>query len=214
MNKSIDSSSVNKFLDKLYDMSINGYVGFDSANKIANHYMYKDGCGKTGDDSDIIENLIRWQAVKSGSIGFVSGLGGAITMPIAIPAAIIGTMQLQIRMIAAIAHIRGYDVHDDRVKSFVMACICGKSVTDLFKEAGIMIGKKLTEQSIKRISTEVLVHINRTVGFRMLTKFGKTGAVNLGKAVPLVGGIIGMVFESTTTYTVGSVANDLFVLRT
>ena len=32
------------------------------------------------------------------------------------------------------------------------------------------------------------ITMNKAVGFRLLTKFGQTGLVNLGKAIPLVGG--------------------------
>ena len=45
----------------------------------------------------------------------------------------------------------------------------------------------------------------------MLTKFGQTGAINLGKAVPLVGGVIGGAFDGTTTYAIGRVAKRVFV---
>ena len=47
--------------------------------------------------------------------------------------------------------------------------------------------------------------------FRLVTKFGEKGAINLGKAVPLVGGIIGGSFDSITTNTIGNVARDTFI---
>jgi hypothetical protein len=37
----------------------------------------------------------------------------------------------------------------------------------------------------------VITKINQKVGFRLLTKFGSKGVINLGKMVPLTGGIIG-----------------------
>jgi uncharacterized protein (DUF697 family) len=82
---------------------------------------------------------------------------------------------------------------------------------DILKGAGLTIGKKLTEQAIKRLSYEAIKRINRAVGFRMITKFGQTGAINLGKGIPLVGGVIGGAFDGTTTYAIGRVAKNLFV---
>jgi hypothetical protein len=49
------------------------------------------------------------------------------------------------------------------------------------------------------------------VGFRLLTKFGSKRAVNLGKAVPLVGGIVGGAFDTVTTDIIGKVAKKTFI---
>ncbi|MCR6522594.1 hypothetical protein [Lysinibacillus capsici] len=42
-------------------------------------------------------------------------------MPIAIPTNLTSVMYMQMRMIAAIAHIRWYDFKDDQVQTFVYA---------------------------------------------------------------------------------------------
>lgn len=56
-----------------------------------------------------------------------------------------------------------------------------------------------------------VVAINQKVGFRLLTKFGQKGAINLGKAVPLVGGIIGGAFDTVTTDIIGKIAKKTFI---
>ena len=61
------------------------------------------------------------------------------------------------------------------------------------------------------MSFEVIKKINKAVGFRLLTKFGQTGAINLGKGIPLVGGVVGGAFDGTTTYGIGSVAKNIFI---
>jgi hypothetical protein len=114
-------------------------------------------------------------------------------------------------MVAAIAHMGGHDVRSDRVRTVCYACLCGNAAMDILKGAGLTVGKKLTEQAIKRLSYEAIKKINRAVGFRMVTKFGQTGALNLGKGIPLIGGVIGGTFDGTTTYTIGRVAKNLFV---
>ncbi|WP_354002318.1 hypothetical protein [Pseudoneobacillus rhizosphaerae] len=50
---------------------------------------------------------------------------------------------MQIRMVAVIAYMGGYDLIDDQVKSFVYACLAGSGAKDILKDAGIQIGKKL-----------------------------------------------------------------------
>ena len=69
----------------------------------------------------------------------------------------------------------------------------------------------MTISAIKSIARETLVATNRAVGFRLLTKFGEKGVINLGKAVPLVGGVIGATFEAVSTNGVGNIARDTFI---
>lgn len=58
---------------------------------------------------------------------------------------------------------------------------------------------------------EALKAINQKVGFRLLTKFGETGAINLGKAVPVVGGVIGGGFDFATTKIIADNAYKMFI---
>jgi uncharacterized protein (DUF697 family) len=207
MGKELSESKVMQALDWAYDKAINGVAGLDSASELAESYMEKDSS-----DNDKANSLIRWQNTKAGTSGFLTGLGGIITMPITLPANITSVMYVQIRMIAAIAHIGGHDVKDDRVKSLVYACLAGNAAKDILKDIGIVVGTKLTTSAIKNISGKTIVAINQKVGFRLLTKFGEKGAINLGKAVPLIGGLIGGTFDTVTTNTIGNIARDTFII--
>lgn len=61
-----------------------------------------------------------------------------------------------------------------------------------------------------KISGKALIEINKKVGFKLLTKFGEKGIINLGKMLPLVGGLIGGTFESLATHSVGRIALGIF----
>lgn len=193
-------------LDWAYDKALSGIPGFDSAQELAECYMKNGGCRISQANS-----LIRWQNTKAGTSGFLSGLGGIITMPVTIPANIASVMYVQLRMISAIAHIGDHDIRDDRIKTMVYACLTGNAAKDILKDAGIIIGRKLTENAIKSISGKTLTKINQAVNFRLITKFGNKGVINLGKAVPLIGGVIGATFDSVTTNIVGNIARDTFI---
>ena len=94
-----------------------------------------------------------------------------------------------------------------------LVCLCGKGASEVLKEAGAIIGTKLTSQAIKNLSFETIKAINRAVGFRLITKFGTTGAVNLGKIVPVVGGGVCGAVDYTTTRAVGGAAIHAFSSR-
>lgn len=207
MSSEITQSRILSALDWGYEKAVNGIPGLDSAQELAESYMKKGG--------SIIEqanSLIRWQNTKAGTSGFLSGLGGIITMPITLPANITSVLYVQIRMIAAIAHMGQHDVHDDQVKSLVYVCLTGNSAKEIMKGAGITIGTKLSTNAIKSISGKTITAINQKVGFRLVTKFGEKGAINLGKTVPVVGGLIGGGFDSITTNTIGNVARNTFIV--
>ncbi|MNF94688.1 EcsC protein family protein [compost metagenome] len=131
-------------------------------------------------------------------------------MPVAIPANLASVIYIQLRMIAAIAIMNGHDVKDDKVRSFVYASLCGNAAKDILKDVGIVVGKKMAEQGLKKLSGEVIKKINQQVGFRLLTKFGSKGVVNLSKAIPLVGGITGAVFDGVSTNVIGNTAKKIF----
>ena len=206
MANNLTESKIMDVLNWSYDKAVQGVAGLDSAYDLADDYLKQEGSLHAQANS-----LIRWQNTKAGTSGFLTGLGGIITLPVAIPANVASVMYVQIRMIAAIAHMGGYNLNDDRVKSLVFLCLTGNAAKDILKDVGIVVGKKLAENAIKNISGKTIVAINKKVGFRLLTKFGEKGVINLGKAIPLLGGFVGATFDSVSTNTVGNIARDTFI---
>ncbi|WP_423823531.1 EcsC family protein [Salinisphaera sp. SPP-AMP-43] len=206
MAKTIDQGKMMTALDWGYDKAINGLPGMVSAEQLAHSYM-----AKGGSKDDQVRSLIRWQNTKAGTSGFLSGLGGVVTMPVSVPANISSVLYVQMRMVAAIATIGGYDVKDDRVQSLVYVCLAGNAAKSIMKDCGIALGSKLSARMIQSISAQTLIAINQKVGFRLVTKFGHTGVINLGKAVPLVGGVIGGGVDAASTHAIGRVARQTFI---
>lgn len=193
-------------LDWAYDKAVNGVPGLDSAGEMADEYLAGNGTLE-----EKINSLIRWQNTKAGTSGFITGLGGILTMPVTIPANIASVMYVQIRMIAAIAKMCGQDLRSDRVRTLVYACLAGEAAKDILKDAGILVGTKLAMSAIKNISTKTITTINQRVGFRLLTKFGEKGVVNLVKIVPFVGGVVGGTVDAVTTNLIGNFARNTFI---
>jgi hypothetical protein len=110
----LNQGMIMKSLDFAYDKAVNGIPGFDSAEEMAEDYLKRGG-----NPINNCNSLIRWQVTKAGTSGFLSGLGGIITIPVTLPANIVSVLYVQVRMIAAIAHMGGHDLKDDRVKSLV-----------------------------------------------------------------------------------------------
>jgi len=206
MKKSVNHSIIMHALDWAYDKALNGVPGLDSAGKMAQKYMTMEGTLHERANS-----LIRWQNAKAGASGFLTGIGGLMTLPVAIPANLASVLYIQIRMIAAIAHMGGHNLRDEKVKTLVYICLVGNFAKDLIQEASIMLGTKLSAKAIESISEKTLLSVNERVGFRLISGYGGKGAVNLSKTVPLIGGIIGGTIDTLTTNIIGNVARNTFL---
>ena len=71
---------------------------------------------------EAVKTMTKRQILKCSTSGFVTGFGGAITLPISVPANISSVLYVQIRMISAMAYAGGFDLKSDEVQTFVYAC--------------------------------------------------------------------------------------------
>lgn len=196
-NTQINKGLMAKTLDWAYSKAINGFTGVDSAYDLGNSYLQQNGTLEQQVDS-----LIKWQVAKAATSGFVTGLGGVMTMPLTVPANIASVIYVQIRMIAAIAYMGGYDIRDDRVKSLVYICMVGNGAKELLKDMSVKAGEKLLTKTIEKVS------------IKLTSKIGEKGVTSLGKAVPVLGGVVGGSFDAVTTRVVGKVAKKIFIDKT
>ena len=194
-------------LDMCYAQAIDGVPGVsETVEDLVDDYI-----SRYPTEEKAAKSLINYQIAKCTTSGFLTGLGGIIAMPLTIPANIATVWYVQLRMIAALAKIGGFDPRTDQVQTLVYACLTGQAVGDIIKRSGIEFGKKLTTSSINKISGATLTKINQAVGFRFVTKFGEKGIINLGKAVPVVGGIIGGGFDFVSTRVIANNAYRMFI---
>ena len=207
MAAKISQKEIMQLLNKLYDQSIHGIAKVSPpVEELANNYLEK-----SNDATIAAKKFINYQIAKCTTSGFVTGLGGLITIPVAIPANVGSVMYVQMRMIACLAYMGGYDTNSDQVQTLVYACLAGISIDQILKQAGIQFGNKFVMAMVKKIPGEVLTKINQKVGFRFVTKFGTKGIVNIGKAVPVVGGVISGGFDFVETKVIANRAYKMFI---
>lgn len=207
MAEIITQEKIIDILDSLYSKATDGIQMVSPpisvlANDYLSKHIYVDISAK---------KFIKNQVVKCTTSGFVTGLGGFITLPVAIPDNISSVLYVQLRMIACIAHMGGYDTKSDQVQTLAYACLAGVAVDQVVKKAGIEIGSKLATAMIKKIPGSVLTKINRRAGFKLLTKFGSKGVINLSKGIPLVGGFISGGFDFVETKIIADRAYKMFI---
>lgn len=208
-DETIKNSPIMKAVDKIYGVVVDGKVpGTDSAKDLAINYLEKYETPIKAANA-----LVRWQNTKAAVDGAITSIGGFATMAIALPVNVTSMLFIQIRMIAAIAYIGGIrDFKDDKVQTVIKCCLLGESISSVIKKAGIKTTEKIVLKKIMPLITgKMLTKINRAVGFRLITKFGKTGVINLGKGIPLLGSAVGAIFDGVTTNIVGNAAIKTFI---
>ena len=206
----MDENKALSILDACYVRAVNGVpMVSEPIEELAGSYLKK-----YEDKKKAAEDMITNQILKCTTSGFLSGLGGIITLPVTLPANLTSVLYIQMRMIAGIAHIAGYDINDDTTKTLVYLCLAGSSAGEIMKSAGIKVATMSAKNFVqKKISGEALKQLNKKIGFTLLTKAGtKRGVISLTKAVPIVGGIVGGAFDAATTKTVAKVAMNRFFL--
>lgn len=207
MKKKPTDNAAIQLINWITERAIDGIPPLCSAENLALEYEIDTSYPDT---EERIESLINWETSKNFTSGFITGLGGIITIPVSIPASMGASWVIQARMAAAIAKLAGHDIKSDRVKTFVLLTLVGDACKDVLKDVGIKVGQGLAKAALKNIPGKMLIEINKKVGFRLLTKAGETGAVNLIKMIPLAGGFIGGTFDAAACRVVGKQAKTLF----
>lgn len=194
-------------LDKLYGCVLDGIPHVSPPLTVFAEKYLKKG----GNVEEAAVKLINAQIAKSTASGFITGLGGIITIPVSLPANLATVLYFQMRMIAAVAYMAGFDVHSAQVRSLIYMCLAGLTVEQLLKNTGIKIGTRITKSVAAKLPGKLTASINQKVGYRLFTKFGNRSALSVGKAVPILGGIISGGIDMMETQLIAERAYNMFI---
>ena len=191
----------------LSDHAIDGVRPLSSAQDLAAEYL-RDG--SYASHRERIDALINWETSKNFTAGFVTGLGGLLTLPFALPAGFAASWVLQARMAGAIAGIYGHDLRSERIRTLIVATLVGDSIAEIATASGIRVGSGIAKAVADRVSRRGFIEFSRRVGARLLRMAGQKSSVNLMKGVPLIGGIAGGTIDAVGCRIVGKHARKLF----
>lgn len=201
------TSQMLQVLDWAYNKANGNVPGFGTSQEMAEEYLKKNN----GNIEEAVDAMVRWQVTAAATAGFVTSLGGLPTMLITLPANIAGVMAIQLRLIGAIAHMTGSHEETEERKTGMYLCLLGTEASNVLSKTAAQFAVKFTTATLKKLSGEVLTKINQAVGFRLVTKFGTKGLVNLHKAIPLIGGFVGGSVDALSTYAIAQAAKALFL---
>ena len=153
---------------------------------------------------EVIENHVR----LAGAQGLVTNMGGLVTAAVTIPANITGLALIQCRMIAAIAHLRGYDLDDPRVRNAILVTLLGEDIVGDLVRSKQVPAPPMALATAPAHDAGIDQVISTAVATNLIAKIaGKRLATTIGRRVPLVGGVVGMGADGFATWRVGRYAD-------
>ncbi|MET0524232.1 MAG: EcsC family protein [Nocardioides sp.] len=153
---------------------------------------------------EVIENNVRLAAAQ----GFVTNIGGLITAAVAIPANITGLALIQCRMIAGIAHLRGYDLDDPRVRNAILVTLLGEDIVGDLVKSKVLPAPPMALATAPEYDVGIDQMISAAVATNLIRRMAsKRLATTVGRRVPVVGGVVGMGADGFFTWKVGRYAD-------
>ncbi len=183
----VSDNTVSRMVQLLLDVGIDGAGPLKSAHEVAD-----DAARQSRSPEAAIAKVARSHVAKGAAGGFVTSLGGFVTMPVALPANVAEFYLLATRMVASIAILRGYDISEPRVRTAILLTLVGSDADEVLAKAGLASGggKMLHLVSGQLPPAGVLI-VNKAIAFKLLRGVGEKAFSKLGRGVPLLGGLVG-----------------------
>ncbi|NNF56954.1 MAG: EcsC family protein [Rhodothermaceae bacterium] len=188
-------------LNQLYPKAIEGLPTLGTPGETAAPYRRRRGPLR-----DRAERMTQRHIALAGGTGFVTGLGGWLTMPITLPADLAGVALLQLHMAASCAVLAGHaDLTDEATRDTVVACLLKTNahINTEEEEAVSRVGVKLAERGVRFLVKQTGTWIASTAGKRLIAR-------RFARGIPLVGGVIGATSDAYNTRIVAGHTLDTF----
>jgi len=155
-----------------------------------------------------IRDVIEHHVAYAGAGGFVTNIGGLVTAAVTIPTNVTGLALIQCRMVAGIAHLRGYDLEDTRTRTAILECLLGKEKVDRCVKTHKLPAPPMAVATAPVPDPALSRTMSQRVASEMLSRVvGKRAAVTVGRKIPVVGGVVGASADGYQTWQIGRYAN-------
>jgi len=159
---------------------------------------------------DVIENHVRYAGIQ----GFATNVGGLVTMAVTVPTNITGLALIQCRMVAGIAHLRGYDLDDPRTRVAILTSLLGEERILKLVKSRDLPGIPMELAAAKVADPTLDTVVANEVASELITRAaGKRLATTVGRRVPVVGGVVGAGTDAFVTWKVGRYVDREFLPR-
>jgi len=189
-------------LNQLYPKAVSGLPLVDTPEKLAAPYL------RRGASRAHAEAMIGQHIALSGLTGFVTGLGGWLSMPVTLPANLAGVALLQLHMAASCAVLAGRDLNDSDTRTEVVECLLKTRKGEPNTEQEETLSRatvKLAEKGVRSIAKASFLWSAAAAGRRI--------GGRIARGVPFLGGVIGAISDAYNTRIVARHTLDTYFPR-
>lgn len=206
-----DDGLMHSLVVRILAVGLNGVGPLDSAREVAEQALTE----ANGDVEAAVTKVARQHLVGGTVGGFVTGFGGFITMPVALPANVLEFSVQAARMVGSIAVLRGYDIDDPQIRAAIALTLVGSDADDILKKAGMGTGVgQVSNLAVKRMPASARMMVNKAIGFRLLRGVGTKAFSSLGRGIPMAGGVVGGAIDAYMMKKIGDAALKEFPVVT
>ncbi len=199
-----------KVLKEILNIGINGGKGISGAKELADIYLQND---QYGSNLERIDELIKWEVRKNFTSGFLTSLGGILTLPLTIPSSLGANWILQTRMVAAVAHIGGFKIDESGVRMAIGLSLLGNKGKDVLEANAGDLKNILRNRTFHQLPKRTILILNQAIGTRLMSLAVQKGFTKIGKAIPIAGGLIGGFLDQQSCSETAEFARELFQLN-
>lgn len=194
---------------ELLELAIEGRGKLPGAKHSAKQLL-----AQRSDAESAISRMIAQHVAMAGGQGFVTNWGGFFVSLVTIPANIAAATFLQARLVAGIAHLRGYELTDPRVRTAILMVMLGPGAMADLVSKGILPSSPLVVATAPVFDARLDGQVSRALLDRALNAItGKRFGVWVGKRIPLVGGGFGAAVDGWATRSIAIHAMNEFPSR-
>ena len=191
------------FIHRTVQLAVAGVGPLPGAAKAAQSEL-EDNDGMV---DQAINAVVSAHTKLAGAQGFVANIGGITTAAAMIPANIAGLALLQCRMVAAIAHLRGYDLDDPRVRNAILLTTLGEDPVRNLVKRKVVPGSPMVLATAPTHDPELDAVVAGEVTSALVSRvIGKRAAGTVIRRIPLAGGVWSGSTDAYVTWQVGKYA--------
>ena len=103
-----------------------------------------------------------------------------------------------------------YDIKDATVRTAILLTMIGANATEVLRAAGLPLSSSVGALATRRLPSAAAMVVNKAIAFRLVKMVGERALVRAGRAVPVLGGGVGALFDGAMLHRIGEAARREF----
>lgn len=180
---------------EILDLAIEGKGKLPGAKASANQHL-----AERNDPEVAISKLVAQHVAMAGGQGFATNWGGFLVSMVTIPANMAAATFIQARLVAAIAHLRGFELSDPRVRTAILMVMLGPAANADMISKGLLPSSPLVVATAPVFDAKLDGQVTRALFDRAMNQMsGKRLGVWAAKRIPFIGGGVGAAVDGWST---------------